>query len=322
MNLYPLKFHPILMERLWGGTKLKDVLGKPITSASTGESWELSGVAGNVSVAANGPLAGKTLTELIATYAGQFVGEDVYARFGNEFPILIKFIDAKMALSVQLHPGDELARERHNSFGKTEMWYIMDADRDARLIIGFNRDVSREEYENSLKKNSLLDLLNYEPVSEGDTFFINTGKVHAIGSGVLLAEIQQTSDITYRIFDFNRRDKDGKFRELHTKLALDAIDYRKKDDFKVTYPRNVNVENPMVAAPYFRTDYLELTEDLRISVADRDSFTILMCVSGTATIANEAGYIGIQKGETVLVPAATDAIQIKTGGAKFLEVTL
>jgi mannose-6-phosphate isomerase len=212
MALYPFKFEPILKERLWGGTKLKTVLGKPIANDITGESWELSGVAGDVSVIANGPLAGTSLKQLIATQAEALLGKEVVARFGQEFPILIKFIDAKQDLSIQLHPNDALAKKRHGSFGKTEMWYIMDADPGAKLIVGFNKDVTREEYASHLQENKLPDLLNYEPVEQGDTFFINTGKIHAIGAGVLLAEIQQTSDITYRVFDFNRKDKMGNLR--------------------------------------------------------------------------------------------------------------
>lgn len=322
MNLYPLKFHPILKERIWGGTKLKQVLGKPITSAITGESWELSGVPGDVSIVANGELSGTSLQDLILKYPEDILGKSVVRRFGTEFPILVKFIDAKQDLSIQLHPSDELAKKRHNSLGKTEMWYIMDADPDAQLIIGFNRRVSREEYAKSIEENSLLGLLNYEKVREGDTFFINTGKIHAIGSGVLLAEIQQTSDITYRVFDFNRKDKDGNFRELHTELALDALDYEKKDDFKITYSRDRNSVNPMVSCPYFKTDFLDLTGPLEFDVALRDSFSIYVCVAGSATIGNDFGEADLQKGETVLVPARSKNIYIKTTNAKLLEVTI
>ncbi|MCL4162945.1 UNVERIFIED_CONTAM: hypothetical protein GTU68_029289, partial [Idotea baltica] len=224
MNIYPLKFIPILKERLWGGTKLRDVLGKPIESDITGESWEISTVKGDVSIVSNGEFADISLQNLIDQYPEELLGKRVLERFGKEFPILIKFIDAKQDLSIQLHPNDELARKRHNSFGKTEMWYIMDADSDAKLIVGFNKDISKSEYSKSLEENRLLELLNYEKVKEGDTFFINTGKIHAIGAGVLLAEIQQTSDVTYRVFDFNRKDKNGDLRELHTELARDAID--------------------------------------------------------------------------------------------------
>lgn len=320
--MYPLKFHPILKERLWGGTKLKDVLGKPIESTITGESWELSAVSEDVSVVANGELSGTSLQQLIDVKPEKLLGRHVFERFGKDFPILIKFIDAKQDLSIQLHPNDELAKKRHDSFGKTEMWYVMDADKDANLIVGFNKDVTKEEYTQSLENDSLPEILNYEKVREGDTFFINTGKIHAIGAGVLLAEIQQTSDITYRVFDFNRKDKNGNFRELHTELALDAIDYTKKDDFKVGYSAKQNAVNAMVECPYFTTNYLNLTKNLNQDVKSRDSFTIYMCVDGSATITNEFGSAEVKKGETVLVSAVSKNIIIETEGAKLLEVTV
>ena len=314
--MYPLK------ERLWGGTKLKDVLGKDIPNDITGESWEISTVPGDISVVSNGDLAGTSLQELIDKNSEAVLGKSVVERFGKEFPILIKFIDAKQDLSIQLHPNDELAKERHNSFGKTEMWYIMDADEAASLIVGFNKNVSKQEYTKSLEDDSLLDLLNYENVKEGDTFFINTGKIHAIGAGVLLAEIQQTSDVTYRVFDFNRRDKNGNLRELHTEQALDAIDYEKKDDFKVGYDREKDIVNDMVACPYFTTNYIDLTKNMEQDISNRDSFTIYMCVGGSATIENKFGSASIQKGETVLVSADSKKVLLKTNGAKLLEVTI
>ncbi|MGS2741970.1 type I phosphomannose isomerase catalytic subunit [Sinomicrobium sp. M5D2P17] len=320
MKSYPIKFTPILKERLWGGTKLHDVLGKEIRSDITGESWELSAVPGDVSTVANGPYKGKSLQELIDTHSAALLGESVVKRFGSEFPILIKFIDAKQDLSIQLHPNDELARKRHNSFGKTEMWYIMQADEGADLIVGFNKNVTKEEYAANLEKNTLTDILNYEKVKEGDTFFINTGKVHAIGAGVLLAEIQQTSDVTYRIYDFNRKDKEGNTRELHTELALDAIDYEKKNDFKVAYTKEKNVSNSMVECPYFTTNYMDVEGHLEHDIAGRDSFSIYMCVEGEAGIAIGEVTEKIQKGETVLIPAITDMVNLISDKAKLLEV--
>lgn len=322
MMIHPLKFKPILKERLWGGTKLKEVFGKPIESDITGESWELSTVKGDISVVANGSLEGKSLQELIDSNAEELLGKSVVERFGKEFPILIKFIDAKQDLSIQLHPNDALAKERHESFGKTEMWYIMDADPKAELIVGFNKDVSKEEYAESIANDTLLDLLNYEQVKEGDTFFINTGKIHAIGAGVMLAEIQQTSDVTYRVFDFNRKDKDGNLRELHTELALDAVDYEKKDDFKVSYGHNKNEVNTMVDCPYFKTNFIELTENLELDTTQRDSFTIFMCVAGEASIYTAEGEVSIKSGETALLPASTSKITLQSTGAKLLEVTI
>nr|WP_252736493.1 type I phosphomannose isomerase catalytic subunit [Maribacter dokdonensis] len=320
--IHPIKFKPILKERLWGGTKLKEVFGKPIESDITGESWELSTVPGDISVVANGSLEGKSLQELIDSNGEELLGKSVVERFGKEFPILIKFIDAKQDLSIQLHPNDALAKERHNSFGKTEMWYIMDADPKAELIVGFNKDVTKEEYAESVANDTLLDLLNYEQVKEGDTFFINTGKIHAIGAGVMLAEIQQTSDVTYRVFDFNRKDKDGNLRELHTDLALDAVDYEKKDDFKVSYSQEKNEVNTMVDCPYFKTNFIELTENLELDTVNRDSFTIFMCVGGEAKISTAEGEVAIKSGETALLPASTQKISLQSTGAKLLEVTI
>jgi mannose-6-phosphate isomerase len=322
MTLYPLKFRPILKERLWGGAKLKEVLGKPIVSDITGESWELSTVKGDVSVISNGSLEGKSLQDIIESDSEQLLGKSVVERFGKEFPILIKFIDAKQDLSIQLHPNDELAKNRHDSFGKTEMWYIMDADPKAELIVGFNRDVTKEEYAESIDNDTLLDLLNYEQVKEGDTFFINTGKIHAIGAGVMLAEIQQTSDVTYRVFDFNRKDKEGNLRELHTELALDAVDYEKKDDFKVSYNQGLNKVSEMVDCPYFKTNFIQLTENLELDTTNRDSFTIFMCVGGEAVIKTTEGEVSIKKGETALLPAITKKISLQSKGVKLLEVTI
>lgn len=320
MNLYPFKFQPILKERLWGGTKLKNILNKPSSSDITGESWELSAVKGDVSIIENGPLAGTSLQEAINHHPQALLGKSVTNRFGTEFPILIKFIDAKQDLSIQLHPNDELAKERHNSFGKTEMWYIMQADPGAELIVGFKQDMTKENYEKHLNEGKLTDILNYEKVKEGDTFFINTGKVHAIGAGILLAEIQQTSDITYRVYDFNRKDKEGNLRELHTELAIDAIDYSYKDDFKINYTKEGNGINNMVKCPYFNTNYLNLSKDFSQELSERDSFTIFVCVHGSGSISTENGEVTIQKGETVLIPACCAQIDISTNGLELLEV--
>jgi mannose-6-phosphate isomerase len=322
MNLYPLKFYPILKERLWGGTKLGTLLGKELESDLIGESWELSGVTGDVSIVANGSFKGTTLTDLINRFPEEILGKSVLERFGKEFPILIKFIDAQKDLSIQLHPNDELARKRHNSFGKTEMWYIMDADKDAELIIGFKEDISKETYVESLKNDTLTDLLNYENVKEGDAYFISAGKIHAIGAGVLIAEIQQTSDQTYRVYDYNRKDAQGNLRELHTELSIDAISYVKQNDFKVSYQQDTNVSNPMVNCPYFKTNFISLNKNIKFDVSDRDSFTIYMCIDGDVKIANDFGSISIKKGETVLVPAITGHILLNSERAKLLEITI
>jgi mannose-6-phosphate isomerase len=320
MKLYPLKFIPVYKERLWGGTKLREELGKNVEGSSIGESWELSGVEGSISEVANGALAGTKLTTLLETYKSELLGEKVFNAYGANFPVLIKFLDAKKDLSIQLHPNDDLARKRHNSLGKTEMWYVLQADEDANLIIGFNKDVTQEEYQELLRKDGLENILNYEKVAKGDTFFINTGKVHAIGAGVVLAEIQQTSDITYRIYDWNRKDKDGNTRELHTELALDAIDYKKKDDFKVMYSKNLNKVNEMVKSPYFITNFLKIDRALTIDTSQLDSFSIYICVDGEVSITNDYGAITLKKGETGLIAASTDKINFDSKKAEILQV--
>ncbi|MEH6704933.1 type I phosphomannose isomerase catalytic subunit [Galbibacter orientalis] len=322
MNLYPLKFIPIYKEYLWGGNKLKEVLQKDVKTTTASESWELSGVEGNVSVASNGELQGKTLQELIDTYKEELLGASVYKRFGNKFPILIKFIDAKLDLSVQLHPNDALAKERHNSFGKTEMWHVMQADPGSKLIVGFKETLTKEEYLEHLENGQLLEILNQEEVKAGDTYFINTGKVHAIGAGILLAEIQQTSDVTYRIYDYERKDKDGNTRELHTELAVDAIDYQKKDDFKVNYGTEYNSSNNMVTCDYFITNYLNVVGTFVKQLVNRDSFTIYICVDGQAQIKVGENIEKLAQGETILIPATINEISISAKDAKILEVHL
>ncbi|CEN52039.1 type I phosphomannose isomerase catalytic subunit [Capnocytophaga canis] len=320
--MYPIKFKPILKERLWGGTKLKTLFNKPIETDITGESWEVSAVKGDISVVANGEFKDKSLQELIDLYPNELLGKHVYERFGTDFPILIKFIDAREDLSIQVHPNDDLAKKRHNSFGKTEMWYVMQADPGAKLIVGFNKDVTKEEYQKHLTEGTLTDIMNYEEVSEGDTFFINTGKVHAIGGGIIIAEIQQTSDITYRVYDFNRKDKNGNLRELHTELALEAIDYQKKDDFKVSYSKSENTTNKMVDCPYFITHYLSLSEDFEKKIGAEDSFHIYMCVKGSGIVSDGKTELSINQGETVFFPAVCDTLQVKTSGIELLEVSL
>lgn len=320
--MYPIKFNPILKERLWGGTKLKTLFNKPIETDITGESWEVSAVKGDISVVANGEFAGKSLQDLINHYPNELLGKHVYEKFGADFPILIKFIDAREDLSIQVHPNDALAKERHNSFGKTEMWYVMQADKGAELIVGFNKNVTKEEYQQHLDNGTLTDIMNYEKVTEGDTFFINTGKVHAIGGGIIIAEIQQTSDITYRVYDFNRKDKNGNLRELHTEQALDAIDYEKKDDFKVSYSKSENKTNEMVNCPYFITNYLKLSSDFEKEIGSDDSFHIYMCVKGSGTVSDGKTELFVNQGETVLFPAVCDKLYVKTSAMELLEVKL
>ncbi|WP_159021389.1 type I phosphomannose isomerase catalytic subunit [Formosa sp. L2A11] len=317
--VYPIKFSPILKEKIWGGEKLKSLLNKKSDSTDVGESWEISDVEGEPSIVANGALKGKSLKSLLETYKQDLIGVQNYRIFKNKFPLLIKFIDAKEDLSIQLHPNDELAAKRHNSFGKTEMWYVMQADENSKLIIGFKDKVNPGNYLEHLESKTLPEILNTERVKSGDTFFIEVGRVHAIGAGVMLAEIQQTSDITYRVYDWKRVDAEGNERELHTELALDAIDFDMEDNFKVSYEKTKNESNEMVSCPYFTTQFLEVTETISKSNI-HDSFLIYMCVEGEAAITANGISETLKTGETVLLPAATEDYQITAKQAKLLEV--
>jgi mannose-6-phosphate isomerase len=324
-RLYPLKFKPILKDKIWGGQKLKTVLNKDFSPLpNAGESWEISGVEGDVSTVENGFLAGNSLNEVLEIYMGDLVGDKVYEKFGNEFPLLIKFIDANDVLSIQVHPDDELAMERHNSKGKTEMWYIVQADEGSSLISGFSRQVSKEEYLKYLEEKHLEDILMKHEVAEGDVFFIPAGRVHAIGKGILLAEIQQTSDVTYRIYDFDRKDADGNTRELHTELALDAIDYKYYEDLRTDYAHELNKTTEVVACEYFTTGVLEFDQIIEKDFYPLDSFLIYMCIDGEFDICYGDGEcLNVKKGETVLVPAELRTIKLKPAKkTKVLEVHL
>ena len=317
MKLYPLQFEPILKERIWGGTKLKTILNKPITSDITGESWEISTVEGDVSVVSNGDLAGKSLNDLIQVTPEDILGTEVYRRFGKQFPLLFKYLDAREDLSIQVHPNDELAKKRHNSFGKTEMWYIMQADENARIIVGFKEKSNATEYVENLKSKTLLSILDDVIVKSGDVFFLETGTVHAIGAGLVVAEIQQTSDITYRLYDFDRVDAAGNERELHVDLALDAINYNEVDTFKL-YTKNINQTNTIVDCPYFTTNFLPL-EGKKIVINSGNSFSVYMCIEGTFEIELENSRFQYKKGDTVLIPAALMTF-ILSGKASILEI--
>jgi len=316
-KMYPLQFEPILKERIWGGEKLKTILNKPITSKITGESWELSTVEGDVSVVANGELKGKSLMELIDESPNEILGTEVYNRFGKQFPLLFKYLDAREDLSIQVHPNDKLAKERHNSFGKTEMWYVTQADADARIIVGFKEDSSKEEYLKHLNDKTLVSILDTVKAKPGDVFFLETGTVHAIGAGLVVAEIQQTSDITYRLYDFDRKDAQGNTRELHVDLALDAINYNKVDTQK-KYETKTNTSNVVVDCPYFTTNFLPLENKLEVSKSGA-SFTVYMCIEGSFEIEYSGFKQTYIKGDTILVPAEINAF-ILNGNASILEI--
>lgn len=317
-NLYPLTFVPIIKDKVWGGAKLSKLLQKN-ASHQAGESWELSGVANDVSVVASGALKGMELGELISIYKGQLVGEGVYSKFGDQFPLLFKFIDAREDLSVQLHPNDTIAKRRHNSFGKTEMWYVLQTDKDARLILGFNRDLTKEAYTELLENNSITSVLHSKPVKKGEVYFIAPGLVHAIGAGVLLAEIQQTSDITYRIYDWDRPDMNGSLRELHTAQALDAIDFN-NDTAERFYSNKLDQRVLLDACPYFVTHKLVLTRNFKVTNFIPTSFKTYMCIDGGANFVTKTTTVAIEKGQTILLPASMEAYEIETKNATFLEV--
>jgi len=324
MTLYPLKFKPNYKEKIWGGNSLKKVLNKTGASEKTGESWEISGIEGELSVIANGFLQDNDLQDLIEIYMGELVGERIYAQYGLEFPLLIKFIDAQDVLSIQVHPDDALAKERHNAYGKTEMWYIIDAAEKADIITGFNQKLDKAKYLEHFNKGELPQILKRESITQGDAFFMPAGRVHAIGKGTLLAEIQQTSDITYRIYDWDRKDDKGNERELHTDLAVDAIDFNMVNNAKIDYKQEVNHTTTLKRCNYFTTNILEFDQIIARDYNLLDSFVIYMCMEGKFTIDyNGEEKIELSKGETVLIPNELSDIKLTPNGkAKILEVYL
>ncbi|HJA84510.1 MAG TPA: class I mannose-6-phosphate isomerase [Candidatus Bacteroides intestinavium] len=310
--MYPLKFEPILKQTLWGGEKIIPFKHLNETLSNVGESWEVSAVEGSESVVANGPEKGMTLPEMVRRYKEELVGEANYARFGEKFPLLIKFIDAKLDLSIQVHPDDALAKKRHNSFGKNEMWYVISADPGAKLISGFSQEITPKEYKERVHDGTFAEVLQSCAIQPGDVFYVPAGRVHGIGAGAFVAEIQQTSDITYRIYDYNRKDKNGKTRELHTAQAVDAINFADvQDDFRTAYDHVQNEPVEVVACPYFTTSVYDMTEEITCDYSELDSFVIFICVEGSCRLTdNENNEISLQAGETVLLPATTQNITI------------
>ena len=319
--LYPFKFKTIYKDKIWGGQKIRTYLHKDFGSLpNCGETWEISGVKSDVSVVANGDLAGESLAGLVEKYQGELVGEKVYKRFGNEFPLLVKFIDAADDLSIQVHPNDELGKKRHNSFGKTEMWYVIEADPGSSLISGFNQQVNEQVYVEKLNSGHLTDILNREDVQAGDIFFLPAGRVHTIGKGLLIAEIQQTSDITYRIYDFDRVDDKGNKRELHTEEALAAIDYNFYPEYKTKYEKVKNKPVEAVSCQYFTTNVLDYTESTERDYTSKDSFVIHVCVGGSYTLVYDDAELEVKLGESILIPNTVNNVKLKTTtGFKILE---
>lgn len=314
--MYPLKFRPILKSLIWGGEKIAPYKGITTDQKNIGESWELSGVRGDESVVSEGVFAGRNIADLLSEFKGSLIGEKNYKRFGDEFPLLIKFIDAKQDLSIQVHPDDALAMKRHNSKGKTEMWYVVDADEGAHLRSGFAKKVTPAEYEKSVDDNTITDILADYKVRPGDLFFLPAGRVHSIGAGSFIAEIQQTSNITYRIYDFNRLGADGKPRELHTALAKDAIDYTVLPDYRSAYSVKKNAETELIECPYFVTSLYELDAPVSRDMSHLDSFMVVICVEGEGSVADGNGNIvSIRRGETVLLPATSGNVCFSPNGS-------
>ncbi len=305
---YPLKFKPIFKEKIWGGQKIRNILGKDFGALpNCGESWELSGVDDNVSIISNGEFAGKDLKSVLKEHGRNILGSSHFEKFGSNFPLLVKFIDANDDLSIQVHPNDELAKKRHNGSGKTEMWYVVDADDGASLISGFNQKVDKKKYQSYFDQGRIMEILNSEEVVKDDVFFLPAGRVHTIGKGLLIAEVQQTSDITYRIYDFDRVDANGNERELHTEEALDAIDYTYHDQYKTTYSDSWNEPVELVNCSFFTTNKLKLNREFNLENR-KDRFMIYTCVHGSGSLQHDLFQMKIELGDVLLIPAAISNI--------------
>ncbi|MDR1170722.1 MAG: class I mannose-6-phosphate isomerase [Prevotellaceae bacterium] len=323
MVLYPLKFKPIYQERVWGGNKLSTVLKRVKKSRKpVGESWELSPLSDSLSVVAGGFLKGNNIEELIEIYMGDLVGEKVYETFGVEFPLLVKLIDSAEQLSVQVHPDDKTALDRHKAYGKTEMWYVIDASEDSRIYVGFNKDLSVEEYWDRVRNGNFPDVMNVEKVKKGDVFFLPAGRVHAIGKNLLIAEIQQPSDITYRIYDWGRETQRETAREMHYDLAADIIDYKCRMPYGTQYDAAENSATELVTCKYFTTNLLSFSEKTDRDYAALDSFVVYMCMEGQAKIVcDDEAAETVSAGETVLIPAIFNSVSIvPEQSVKLLEV--
>lgn len=320
-------FKPLLKQTIWGGEAIAPFKNIRTDLHSIGESWEISAVEGYLSVVADGKDEGKTIVELIDEYQDRLVGKQVYARFGNTFPLLIKFIDARRDLSIQVHPDDATAMQRHGTRGKTEMWYIIKADEGSHIKLGFKQSVSKADYSRMVEDHSITNVLNEQVVKPGDVFFLPAGRVHSVGSGVFLAEIQETSDITYRIYDYGRKDANGKERELHTELARDVIDYSVRKDYQTHYKEENDKRVGLIDCPLFTTNLIAPTKVFHADYSELDSFVVMMCMEGGAII-TEHGADGeerrsIEQGGTVLIPATTKGVDIEpVGKCRMLEVFL
>ena len=315
----PLKFNAFLKQTIWGGNKIIPFKHLDSQLENVGESWEISGVKDHQTIVSEGEYAGRALNEVVEKLKGKLIGESNYEQFGNEYPLLIKFIDARQDLSIQVHPTDEIAKKQGKSRGKTEMWYIMDSDKDAHLRSGLKKKITPAEYKEMVEKDTILDAIADYSVKEGDCFFLPAGRIHSIGKGCFLAEIQQTSDVTYRIYDFKRKDKNGNYRELHTDLAAECINYEVLNDYRTVYTSQKNQGVSLVHCPYFHTAVYDLDEPMTLDYSELDSFVILIGVKGEGTIVdNEGNETSLRAGETILIPATTNELKVN-GTVKFLE---
>lgn len=313
------KFKPLLKQTIWGGERIAHFKRLECNMGQVGESWEISGVKGQETVVDGGPYDGLTTNELVATLRDRLLGRDNYLRYGDEFPLLIKFIDAAGDLSVQVHPDDATAMRHGRKRGKTEMWYVMDSEPSATLMVGLKRSITPDEYKALVANGTICDAISRYNVKEGDCFYIPSGRIHSIGAGCFLTEIQQTSDVTYRIYDFKRKDKDGNFRELHTAEAADAIDYQVQESYRTEYDRVKNEPAELVDCPYFRTALYDLDEPMTLDYSELDSFVILIGVCGEGTLTCDDGTSAtLSAGHTLLLPATTGIVGV-SGKVKFLE---
>lgn len=317
--MQPIKFQPLLKQTLWGGDKIVTFKHLDSQLENVGESWEISGVKDNETIVKEGPLKGKSLNEVVAELKDKLVGKDNYQRFGDEFPLLIKFIDARQDLSIQVHPNDEIAHKQGKPRGKTEMWYLMESEPGAKLYCGLKKQITPDQYKEMVDNDTICDALAQYEVKEGDCFFLPAGRIHAIGPGCFLAEIQQTSDVTYRIYDYKRKDKNGNYRELHTKLAAESINYQVENDYRTHYVGRLNKGVSLVQCPYFCTAVYDLNEPMTLDYSELDSFVILIGLKGEGRITdNEGNEVSIMAGDTLLIPATTETLSV-SGTVKFLE---
>lgn len=322
-QLYPLEFKPIFRDKIWGGQRIKNKLGFEIGDLpNCGELWSLSGYPDEQSMVANGFLEGNQLNEVLEIYMDELVGGNIYDKFGNVFPILVKILDAEDWLSIQVHPDDDLAQKRGLEGGKTEMWYVLDANSDSKLIAGFNQKVNEYTYRRKIDEKKLPEIMNFVDVEKEDVFFMPSGRVHALGPGILLAEIQQTSDTTYRIYDWDRIDANGKGRELHLDEAMEAIDFELYDNYKTQYTRSSNDTNKIVDTPFFTTNLLNLNKGMEKNYEELDSFVILLAAEGAFRYSDPNGNSGeIKAGESLLLPATQNHLGIHpVGECKILEI--